>query len=153
MKSLPASILLLAMVCGTAQALTEGYYEHDEQARALLSSVDWDKAKVVEITLDDFTFKPHEIILERNRPAILRLSNVGKLAHDMSGRGFFQVALIRQVSSDTFRVVTPYIQSIHVRPRQQAEIWLLPVRSGTFSFQCGIPGHREQGMEGQVTVR
>ena len=153
MKPNRSCALLLALACVAVQAMTQGYVEHDAQARELLSSVDWEKAAVVEVALDDFSFAPQVIELERHRPTVLRLKNVGTQMHDMSGGNFFQVALIRQVSIGAGRVVTPYIQSIQIRPKQQAEIWLLPVRTGTYSFQCNVAGHLERGMEGQVKVR
>ena len=153
MKTPPICAWLLALTSFAAFGMTQGYYEHDQEARALLASVDWDNAVVVEVTLDDFTFSPHEIVLERNRPTVLRLKNVGMQTHDMSGGNFFRVALIKQVGIGAGRVVTPYIQSIQIRPKQQAEIWLLPIRAGSYSFQCSISGHLERGMDGKVLVR
>ena len=153
MRLARAAVVLLLVTPVAACALTQGYYEHDDQARALLASVNWDAAAVIKITLDDFSFEPQDIVLQRNRPTVLRLRNVGTQPHDMSGGTFFQVALIKQIATAAGKVVTPYIQSVHVRPKQQVEVWLLPVRSGRFGFQCSIPGHREQGMHGQVTVR
>ena len=153
MKPIHLCGLLLTLACLAAQGMTRGYYEHDLEARELLASVDWEKAVVVEVALDDFSFAPQVIELERLRPTVLRLKNIGTQTHDMSGGNFFQVALIRQISVGAGRVVTPYIQSIQIRPKQLAEVWLLPVRTGSYSFQCNVMGHLERGMEGRVQVR
>ena len=51
------------------------------------------------------------------------------------------------------RVVTPVLRSVYVKRGQEMEMWFVPIRAGTYNFFCGIDDHREEGMEGQITIR
>jgi uncharacterized cupredoxin-like copper-binding protein len=136
-----------------AQALNDYFSKIQAQTDSTLDSVDWSNPTVVELDLDDHTFSPSEITLPLNKPAILRLKNIGKVKHDMVGGSFFQAVLIKTIMTGSGRINTPYVKAIVVSARQETEIWLLPVKVGEFSFYCSIEGHRDDGMEGKVTIR
>ena len=84
--------------------------------------------------------------------ALVKLKNVGGEAHDMVGGSFFDAIVARMTNSRTGRVVTPYLRSIYVSPRQEIEIWFVAVRPGSYEFFCSLPGHRDAGMEGEVII-
>lgn len=151
------SILLTGSMLATSSvalaAITEGYAEHDAEAKALLDSVPWDEPIVVEIAFDDHSYTPDEITLPLNKPAILRLKNVGTVVHDMIGGSLFSSVLIKHVSTPSGRVVTPYVRSVFLRARQTTDIYLLPIKAGVSTFECTIAGHKEAGMTGQITIK
>lgn len=133
--------------------MVEGYSEHDAEARALLSSVSWDAPTVIEIELNDHSYTPDEFTLPLNKPVVLRLKNVGQVVHDMIGGSFFKSVLIKHVATPSGRVVTPYVQSVFLRAKQSTDIYLLPIKAGSSSFECTISGHKEAGMVGTVTIK
>ena len=120
---------------------------------ALMDQMDWDKAKVVEVQLSEHNYSPSELVFERNKPYILRLNNIGAVSHDMVGGSFFSAIAIKMAQNRGGRIVTPVLSSIYVKPKQQMELWFVPVRSGKYSFFCSLDGHREGGMEGDVQIR
>ncbi len=148
--------VLLLMLCpvwvSPVSGAPAGLIPETEAAR-ILEIVDWRKAEEVEIRLADHRYTPDELTFESYRPYRIRMRNVGETVHDMAGGDFFRGIVAQMVQSNTGRVVTPYIRSIYIRPGQEIELWFVPVKAGEFSFFCSLPGHREDGMEGLVTIR
>ena len=145
-----AVVLLLANPARAQEAKPVGM---EAGSIALIDQMDWDKAKVVEVRLSEHDYSPSDLVFVRNKPYILRLSNVGVVSHDMVGGSFFGAIAIKMAQNRGGRIVTPVLSSIYVKPKQQMELWFVPVRAGTYSFFCSIAGHREGGMEGEVIVK
>lgn len=120
---------------------------------ALIDQMDWDIAQVVEVQLSEHSYSPSDLVFERNKPYILRLNNIGAVSHDMVGGSFFGGIAIKMAQNRSGRIVTPVLSSIYVKPKQQMELWFVPVRSGAYSFFCSLDGHREGGMEGDVIIK
>ena len=78
----------------------------------------------------------------------------GLLSNSFVGGTFFQkdVIALRMVSTKFGRVTADDISSIYIRPKQEAELWFVPLKKGDYSFICTIPGHREDGMEGDIRI-
>ena len=117
-------------------------------------AADWAQVKELLIELADHNFEPNELTLKRGVPYMLRLKNTGSTAHDMVGGTFFgrDVIALRMVNSRVGRVTADDISSIYIRPKNDTELWFVPLKTGVFSFVCSIPGHKESGMEGQVRI-
>ena len=145
-----AVVLLLANPVRAQEARPVGM---EAGSIALIDQMDWDKAKVVEVRLSEHDYSPSDLVFVRNKPYILRLNNVGVVSHDMVGGSFFGAIAIKMAQNRGGRIVTPVLSSIYVKPKQQMELWFVPVRAGTYSFFCSIAGHREGGMEGEVIVK
>ncbi|MCB1955957.1 MAG: hypothetical protein KDG55_09785 [Rhodocyclaceae bacterium] len=124
-----------------------------EGVAAIMDAIDWNEARVIELTLEDHSYDPPDLVLERNKPYILRLRNVGRVSHDMVGGSFFSGVAIKMAQNDAGRVVTPVLKSVFVKRDQQMELWLVPIRAGRYSFFCSIDDHRQLGMEGEITIR
>lgn len=146
-----ACLVLLAGLAGSAGAVSPPLAE--AEAQKLIEGSDWNTASVVSVELHDHHYEPGQLRFEKGRPYILRLKNVGGQAHDMKGSTFFTAIVARMATSQAGRVITPYMRSIYVRPKQEIELWFVPVKSGTFDFFCTLEGHREAGMEGSVVIR
>lgn len=43
--------------------------------------------------------------------------------------------------------------NISIPAGKSASQTITPTKSGTFTFYCAVPGHRQAGMEGKLTVR
>lgn len=155
-----AAVLLAASLLGIALAADAHDGHHDgkqiiiERSEiALLDQIDWAQATVVEIQLSEFDYSPSELFFERNKPYILRITNIGAAAHDMVGGSFFGAIATKMAQNRSGRIVTPLLTSIYVKSKQQMELWFVPVRPGKYTFFCNLDGHREGGMEGEVTIR
>lgn len=147
-----ACLALLAGLAGSAPAGAVSPPMPEAEAQQLIESSDWNAATVVSVELHDHHYVPGQLRFEKGRPYILRLKNVGGQAHDMKGSTFFTAIVARMATSQAGRVVTPYMRSIYVRPKQEIELWFVPVKTGTFDFFCTLDGHREAGMEGAVVI-
>lgn len=147
-----ACLALLAGLAGSAPAGAVSPPLPEAEAQKLIESRDWNAATVVSVELHDHHYEPGQLRFEKGRPYILRLKNVGGQAHDMKGSTFFTAIVARMATSQAGRVVTPYMRSIYVRPKQEIELWFVPVKAGTFDFFCTLEGHREAGMEGSVVI-
>lgn len=154
------SIALLSLCALFALPVSAQHHSANEKpvgmeagTAALMDQMDWDKAKVVEVQLSEHNYSPAELVFERNKPYILRLNNIGAVSHDMVGGSFFSAIAIKMAQNRGGRIVTPILSSVYVKPKQQMELWFVPVRSGSYSFFCSLDGHRAGGMEGEVQIR
>ena len=152
---LRAAALLLPLAAAMPAAGQAPHYWSEPQPGALqlIDNADWAAANVIEVELGDHHYTPADLIFERNRPTILRLKNVGGVAHDLKGEAFFRAIVAKMALSSAGRVVTPYLQSIYIRQRQEMELWFIPLQAGEFPFFCTIGDHQASGMEGKIVIR
>lgn len=123
-----------------------------QEAEKILGNVNWAEAREIEVDLDDHSYSPENLRLQKGLPYVLKMKNVGSVPHDLVGGSFFRAIVARMTSSASGRVVTPYVHSIYVRTRNTVELWFVPVTAGTYDFFCSLPGHREDGMEGKIII-
>lgn len=160
--SSPLHPLMLALALGVAaESLAAGVGANlsDEEQVGLkyhpaVATADWTNPEEIVVELADDTYSPSEIRLKRGKPYLIRLKNIGGSSHDMAGGSFFgkDVIALRAVASRVGRVTAGDVSSIYIRPKQETELWIVPIRTGSFSFICSVPGHLENGMEGTVTI-
>ena len=135
---------------GTPAVLAEGQYL--ENAADFVDAANWDAAPKVPIELGEMFFKPKNISVEAGKPYVLELVNTGKVKHEFTAAEFFRSAASRKVESDSSEVKVPFFTEIEVLAGKSAELFVIPVIPGAFEMLCLIPGHREAGMEGTITV-
>lgn len=149
---------LALLACGLVASAAQAQVFDDETQRIVqhpaVAAADWGKAVEVQVELHDNTYEPSNLSFRIGQPYILTLKNVGKVSHDMVGGTFFQkdVIALRMVSTKFGRVTADDISSVYIRPKQEAELWFVPLKKGDYSFICTIPGHREDGMEGDIRI-
>lgn len=151
-RALVVSLLLLAGTTALAET-SKPWTEPQPGALQLVDNADWNAAAVIEVELGDHHYTPADLVFDRNRPTILRLKNVGGVAHDLKGEGFFRAIVAKMALSTAGRVVTPFMNSLYIRPRQEMELWFIPLRAGTFPVLCTIGDHQQAGMEGTIVIR
>lgn len=85
------------------------------------------------MTLTEFKYTPAQLEASAGAPLTLTLTNGGTVEHD------FVIDVAR----------------IHVKlqPGQKAEQAFGPLAAGTYEIYCSIPGHKEAGMKGKLTVK
>jgi manganese oxidase len=86
----------------------------------------------IHLSVKEWSFQPAQLQLPTGRPVTLVLDNTGQLDHDVS------------------------IPSLGVQLKaaagKSASQTVTATNQGTFEFLCSLPGHKEAGMKGQVTV-
>ena len=86
----------------------------------------------VTVTAKEFTFDPEAFDLTAGSDATVELVNGGTVEHDLT--------------IDALNV------TIYAGAGQTASATLPALEPGTYEFYCSIPGHREAGMVGELTV-
>lgn len=131
----------------------------DDKARPVplhpaLVGIDWSLATRVDVSLGDHVYEPDRITLRKGQPYKLVLNNVGHFSHDMVGGSLFgdDVIALRMVNSAAGRVLADSVKSVYVRAQNTIELWFVPLKEGDYSFYCSLVGHREDGMEGVVSI-
>ena len=113
--------------------------------------------RVVEITMQEsngtMSYRPKALEVRRGEQIKFIITNVGMLAHEF----------ILASTTDNLKhaaLMKKYPDMEHddpngktVQPGAKAEMLWRFTKTGTFEFSCLIPGHREAGMVGTVTVR
>ncbi len=92
-----------------------------------------EEVRVIEVNGSEFEFSPSTITLQKGERVRIIFRNVGSVPHN------FVV--------DELGIRTPTIA-----PGRTAQVDFEVTKSGTFSFYCSVAGHREFGMEGNLTI-
>jgi plastocyanin len=105
------------------------------QAQAPVSQA----ASEIKVTATDLKFTPATIQAKVGQPVKIVLENKGAMEHDIS---FPTVKADKPGAS--LKVVA--------KPGQTATLEFTPTAAGSFEYFCSIPGHRESGMKGTISV-
>lgn len=87
----------------------------------------------VRVVMTDFAFSPQRIEIPAGRKVEFKLTNSGRLEHDISadGIGFH----------------------IHLMSAERLAFESGPFAAGEYDFFCSVAGHREAGMVGKIVVK
>lgn len=102
----------------------------------------------------DFAFEPAELALSGGQPVRLTLVNSGAAEHDWTVTGLAQDGKVVDSGghaahgSDSLPAGTVHVSA---QGGQQTHIEFTP-KPGVYEYYCSVPGHREQGMRGALTV-
>ena len=86
----------------------------------------------IEVSAKEFSFTPATLTLKAGQGSTIVLKNTGSIEHDLT------------VSDAGFKVTVPASQS--------GDKVLTIAKAGTYEFHCAVPGHKDAGMKGQITV-
>jgi len=89
-------------------------------------------AAEITLTATEFAFDPEALELTAGTSPTVELVNAGTIEHDFT--------------IDELDVM------IHAAAGQTASGTVGPLEPGTYEYYCSIPGHREAGMVGELTV-
>ncbi len=81
----------------------------------------------------EFEFRPNSIQVKKGETVRLTFINAGTLEHDL---------VIDELGVKTARL----------QPQTAETIEFVADKTGAFSFYCSVEGHRQQGMEGSITI-
>lgn len=90
--------------------------------------------RTVTLDLSEFKFDPKDVTLKKGEVVKFVVKNVGALPHDWMAEGIPAVATGEFAAGE-----------------ERVLVWEAD-RTGTFTTYCMVPGHREAGMVGTLTV-
>lgn len=90
-----------------------------------------DSADGVAVVATEFEFEPAEVTIPADTPVDITLDNQGAVEHDWT-IDELDILIYADAGESTTESIT--------------------VAAGTYDVYCTIPGHRESGMEGVLTV-
>lgn len=151
MKNLLTASLLALAFSSLAQA-QEVQPSHAE----IVKAADWNKMETVTIELSEHEFNPRNLTLKANQPYRLVIRNNGEKDHYYTAAEFFKSVAWRKVqtprpSGGEFKA--PYFTAVEAYKKGgSVELFFVPVKKGNFEVVCTIDDHKEQGMQGGITV-
>lgn len=149
MKTIKLGIALAALSLAPALA-------HEQHGHATFSAGEpgdpKKPARTVEILMNEMDYAPAKIEVKRGEQIRFVLRNVGKEDHE-----FLLATTKENLAHAEVMKKHPHMEhddpnGVRLAPSKTAEILWKFTKSGTFEFSCLIPGHRDYGMVGQVTV-
>jgi uncharacterized cupredoxin-like copper-binding protein len=108
-------------------------------------AVDWSKAQTVVLLMVDDRFEPDHLSFQHGVPYRLHMANHGKDLHEFTAPEFLADALVRDQ-----RVLANGGKEVVVQPGAEVEVYLVPMKAGTFRLICA--DHDWDGMVGEITV-
>jgi uncharacterized cupredoxin-like copper-binding protein len=102
-------------------------------------------------TANELKFFPDRVQLVAGKKYKLLLSNPSPQKHYFTAREFASNSWTQKVDAGNVEIKGA-IQELELRPSTNAAWVLVPMKSGSYSLRCTIPGHTEAGMTGTITV-
>ena len=105
----------------------------------------------ITVEMSELKYEPTRLSVKAGQPAEVTVRNVGTADHD------FVVANLP--AKDIKRVTAGHGDHGggdeivgHAKPKQTVRVRFTPLETGDFEIFCSLPGHREGGMVGVLTV-
>ena len=113
------------------------------------------KSRIIEIMMKEgegMSFSPSKITLKKGEQIRFKVKNAGELDHE-----FVIATLAENLKHAKVMARFPNMEhadpnAIRLKPKASGEILWHFTKSGKFDMSCLIPGHREAGMTGTITV-
>ena len=149
MKTIKLGLALAALLLAPALA-------HEQHGHATFSAGEpgdpKKPARTVEILMNEMDYAPAKIEVKRGEQIRFVLRNVGKEDHE-----FLLATTKENLAHAEVMKKHPHMEhddpnGVRLAPSKTAEILWKFTKAGTFEFSCLIPGHRDYGMVGRVTV-
>jgi uncharacterized cupredoxin-like copper-binding protein len=145
-------ILTILSACVAKDVAPADLSAYVADASQRVAEVDWNTATTVDIVLSEYKFTPSSLHFRRNVPYRLHLSNAGIEVHDFASKPFFQAIAAAKLVDAQQTIALPHLVSIGIAPGKAKDLYFVPVRSGSYSFECGEPLHATFGMTGTAEI-
>jgi uncharacterized cupredoxin-like copper-binding protein len=149
--------LILAAVLALPGCVARNVFATDDagyvaDAAQRLAAIDWNQAETVSVGLSEYDYAPSVLTFHPNVPYRLHLTNEGFEVHDFSSKPFFQaIAAAKLVDSKTTTSL-PRLVSIGIDAGESKDLYFVPVRTGSYRFECDEPLHAALGMTGTARI-
>ena len=100
----------------------------------------------------ELKFFPNHLEFEAGKRYKLILKNPSPEKHYFTAKDFADVSWTQKVESGKLEVKGA-IHDLELKPGGEAEWVFVPIRTGTYSLRCSIPGHTEAGMKGEILIK
>lgn len=103
-------------------------------------------------------FKPNHLELETGKAYKLVLKNVDDVEHEFEAQEFVEKVFTRKVevkgpNGKMLAEIKGSIREVEIGPGGEVEWYIVPVQTGkNLELVCAIPGHKEAGMHGTITI-
>ena len=120
----------------------------------LVKAADWNKMQTVTITMDEHSYEPQVLKLKAGQPYKIELKNTGEKDHYYTAPEFFRsVAWRKLMVNKNAEIKVDYVTATEVLKKGgQLDLYVIPVKKGSYTVYCTIEDHREKGMDGRVVV-
>jgi uncharacterized cupredoxin-like copper-binding protein len=96
-------------------------------------------------------FFPNHLQFESGHRYNLHLSNPSNQKHYFTAKDFADGIWSQKVDAGNVEIKGA-IHELELRAHTQADWVFIPLRSGTYSLRCTVPGHSEAGMVGTLEI-
>ncbi|WP_324630615.1 plastocyanin/azurin family copper-binding protein [Phormidium sp. CCY1219] len=100
---------------------------------------------------DELKFFPDTLEFVSGKRYKLVLDNPSPQKHYFTAKDFADASWSQKVEAANVEVKGA-IHELELKPTGEAEWVFIPVKPGTYSLRCTIPGHAEAGMIGTITI-
>jgi len=131
----------------------------DAATRLNLRAMDWDGAKRLDVHIRNELFTPATMVMAMNTPNVVTVFNDDTDTRTFGAKEFFRTAAIARIVYDGREVAENCIEGIRIGPAKWAELHLVPLRQGEFTYGEGSggppprPPFATRGEIGRITVR
>lgn len=153
-----AVVLLVLALAGLAACATSS-----PAAPVATSSAAGSVPQQITVKGSEFKFDPSSITWKVNQPVQLVFQDTGTVEHDLDLSSMpakdVQVDLSQAGNIPASATSTAQQDAqagkvyLYAAPGKQATATFTPTTAGTYQFSCSVPGHKEAGMVGTVTVQ
>lgn len=103
-------------------------------------------------------FKPNHLEFETGKAYKLVLRNVDPVKHELDAGEFVEKIFTRKVEikgkdGKLIAEIKGSVREIEVGPNSEVEWFIVPIQTGkNIEMDCALPGHKEAGMFGTITI-
>ncbi len=142
-------MMLVLLVCSGAIAVTP--------VTAESISGDLLRQPSVEVTVslgnsaNELKFEPNHLEFQAGKRYKLHLINPSSQKHYFTAKDFADGVWTQKVEAGKVEVKGA-VHELELKPGAEADWVFVPLKSGTYSLRCPIPGHTEAGMIGEIAI-
>lgn len=105
----------------------------------------------ITVEMSELRYEPMRLSVLAGRPVEVTVKNVGTADHDFVVAGLPAKDVKRVTAGHDAHGESEAIVG-HAKPKQNVTVRFTPLQSGDFEIFCSLPGHKEGGMIGVLTV-
>jgi uncharacterized cupredoxin-like copper-binding protein len=100
----------------------------------------------------ELKFIPDNFEFTAGKKYKLILNNPSAEKHYFTAKDFADASWTQKVQTEKVEVKGA-IHELELKPEGEAEWVFIPEKAGIYDLYCSIPGHKEAGMTGQITIK
>lgn len=147
------ALLLASLTC--LLPLHAGAQEnYIRNASDFVGKADWKAMETVTITMTEHHYEPTDVAFKAGKPYKVELKNTSSKDHYFTAPDFFRaVAWRKAMVNGQAEIKAPYFTAFEVlKSGGQLDLYFVPVTNGSYPVYCTIEGHRQEGMDGTITI-